>query len=113
MEPLAHIGPSIYIKGAVTAQEPLTIAGRVDGTIEVNGHTVTVASGAHVEADILADTIIVGGEVSGTLSAGARIVVAHTAVVEGDLSAPAVSLADGAILQGTVEAAGQRALRVA
>lgn len=112
MDALAHIGSSIHIKGEVTAQEPLTIAGSVDGTIEVSGHAVTVASGARVKADILADTIIVGGEVNGSLSAGARIVVAHTAKIEGDLTAPAVSLADGAVLQGTIETGGPRALRV-
>ncbi|MGE5243538.1 MAG: bactofilin family protein [Betaproteobacteria bacterium] len=113
MDALAHIGPSIHIKGQVTADEPLTIAGRVDGSIEVNGHALTVVSGARVKADILADTIIVGGEVNGSLNAGVRIVVSPTAHIEGDLTAPAVSLADGAVLQGTVEAAGQRALRVA
>jgi len=31
----AHIGPSVVIKGEITAKEPLTISGRVDGTIEV------------------------------------------------------------------------------
>jgi cytoskeletal protein CcmA (bactofilin family) len=113
MDAVAHIGPSICIKGEVTAREPLTISGRVEGTIEVTGHALTVAAGAHIDADILADTIVVGGEVNGALSAGARIVIGQTARVEGVLSAPRVSLADGAMLQGSVESTGERALRVA
>ena len=34
MDTTAQIGPSIHIRGQITAREPLTIAGRVDGTIE-------------------------------------------------------------------------------
>ncbi len=113
MDAGAHIGPSIHIIGEVTANEPLTIAGCVDGSIEVKGHPLTVADGARLKANIMAETIIVGGEVSGSLNAGARIVISPTAVIEGDLTAPAISLADGALLHGTVEAAGHQALRVA
>jgi cytoskeletal protein CcmA (bactofilin family) len=104
---IAHIGPSIHIKGEVTAHEPLTIAGHVDGSVQVNGHGVTVAAGGRVKADVSADTIVIDGNVTGRLSAGARIVVRETARIEGDLVAPAVSLADGATVHGRVETAGR------
>ncbi len=103
----AHIGPSIRIKGEVTAKEPLTIAGHVDGTIEVEGHPLTIAAGGAVTATMVAHTIVVGGSVSGSMSAVSRIVVSETAVIDGDLSAPAVSLADGAVVRGRVETSGR------
>jgi cytoskeletal protein CcmA (bactofilin family) len=103
MDATAHIGPSIRIKGSVTAQEPLTIAGQVDGTVEVKGHALTVAPDAKLKATLTADTIIVSGTVTGSLQAAARIVVRETASIEGDLSAPAIGLADGATLHGRVE----------
>jgi cytoskeletal protein CcmA (bactofilin family) len=109
MDTTAGIGPSIHIKGDVTASEPLTIAGRVDGTIAVDGHALTVAAGGHVQASVTAHTIVIGGIVNGRLSAGARIVVRETATIEGDLSAPAVSFADGATVHGKVETAARRA----
>jgi cytoskeletal protein CcmA (bactofilin family) len=113
MDTSAKIGASIHIKGQIVAREPLTIAGHVDGTIEVNDHALTVAPGGRINADIVAHTIVVGGQVNGNLLAGARIIVRETANIEGDLSAPAVSLADGATVRGRVEtaartAAGQR-----
>ncbi len=37
----------------------------------------------------------------------ARIVVSETATVEGTLSAPAISVAEGAVLHGRVEAEGR------
>jgi cytoskeletal protein CcmA (bactofilin family) len=103
MDAPAHIGPSIHIKGHVSSAEPLSIAGHIDGKIEMSDHALTVTAGGRVKADITAHTIVVGGSVQGKLHAGARIVVRETATIEGDLSAPAISLADGATLHGKVE----------
>jgi cytoskeletal protein CcmA (bactofilin family) len=108
MNSTAEIGPSIQIKGKVTAEEPLTIAGQVVGTVEVVGHPLTVTEAARVTADIIAHTILIDGFVSGSLCADARIVVRASATVEGELSAPAVSVADGASLRGRVQTAERR-----
>jgi cytoskeletal protein CcmA (bactofilin family) len=108
MNSTAQIGPSIQIKGKVTAEEPLTIAGQVVGSVEVIGHPLTVTEAARVTADIIAHTILIDGFVSGSLCADARIVVGQAATVEGELSAPAVSVADGALLTGRVQTAERR-----
>lgn len=107
MDAIAHIGASIRIKGEVTAREPLTIAGHVDGSVVVEGHSVTIAASGQVTATVAADTIVVAGAVNGRLQANARIVVRETAVVEGDITAPSVSLAEGATVHGRIET-GQR-----
>lgn len=107
MDSIAVIGPSIRIKGEVTAREPLTIAGHVDGTIDVDGHALTVDASGRIHANVKAHTIVISGTVSGRLDAGARIVVRETATIEGELTAPAVSLADGATVHGKVETAAR------
>ena len=109
MDAAALIGPSIRIKGDVTSQEPLTVAGQVDGTIEVKGHALTVAPEARITATLNADTIVVAGSVSGNLLAEARIVVRDTATIDGDLSAPKISVAEGADLRGRIETTARRA----
>jgi len=109
----ARIGPSIRIKGEVSAKEPLTVEGHVIGTIDLSGHELTVSEAAHIDADVVAHTIIIRGKVNGRLTAEARIVVQQTANVEGDLSAPAVKVDDGALLHGRVEVAGRRQLALA
>jgi cytoskeletal protein CcmA (bactofilin family) len=103
MDTLAYIGPTIRIKGELSASEPITIAGRVDGTVAVEGHSVTIAERAQVTAQVTADAIIVAGTVHGRLTAATRIVVRNTAAVDGDLSAPTVSLAEGAAVHGRIE----------
>jgi|SRR5207247_4771873 len=108
MDTVAHIGPSIHIKGEVRAQEPLTIAGHVSGTIDVSGHPLTVTEAAHIDAEVKAHTIIVAGNVNGRLNAEQRIVVQQTATVTGEVSAPALTLHEGALVQGRLDIAGHR-----
>ena len=108
MGTVAHIGPSISIKGEVRAQEPLTIAGQVSGTIDVSGHPLTVTESATIDADVMAHTIVVAGTVDGHISAEERIVVQQTATVSGEVSAPALTVHDGATVQGKFEIAGHR-----
>ncbi len=109
MDAAAQIGPSIHIKGEVTAHEPLTIAGRLDGTVHVTGHALTISQGGAINATMTADTIVVRGAVHGRLEASRRIVVHATATIEGDLVAPVISLTDGATVRGRVETAARTA----
>jgi cytoskeletal protein CcmA (bactofilin family) len=103
MNTTAQIGPTIHIKGDVTSQEPLTIAGHVQGTIKVDGHALTVSPEGHVKGAMTAETIDVAGHVKGRVQGAVRIVVHETAKVDGDLSAPSVRLVDGATVHGRIE----------
>lgn len=109
MDTPALIGPSIHIKGEVTSREPLTIAGHVDGSVTVEGHVLTIAAGGRATANLVAETLIVAGTVTGRLNAAARIIVRETASIDGDMSAPAVGLADGATVSGRIETAERKA----
>jgi cytoskeletal protein CcmA (bactofilin family) len=102
MESIARIGQSIRIKGEIQSGEPLVVAGHVDGTIEVNG-PLTIDAGGALEATVSADTIIVSGRASGLLTATAKIVIENSATVNGDVAAPSVSLAEGAVVNGRIE----------
>lgn len=108
MQTVAHIGGTIVIKGEVTAREDVTIAGRVEGSITVDGHALTVAPGAYVVADIHAADVIVRGQVFGSVTADRRVELGATANVEGEIAAPAVAMIDGAEISGRVETTGQR-----
>ena len=109
-----RLGSTLVIKGEITAQEPLNIAGRVDGTIDAQGQMVTIHAGAQVSADIAAAAIVVAGAVRGSLAAERRIELHAGAEVDGDLSAPNAAVEDGAFLHGKVHVKGaERATMVA
>src|SRR6185369_10829367 len=99
----AGIGHSIRIKGEVTAREPFLVAGHVEGTITVDGHTLTVAEDATVDATVSADIVVIQGIITGATSAATKIAAQPTAKLEGKFSAPSISIAEGAIVQGRIE----------
>jgi cytoskeletal protein CcmA (bactofilin family) len=71
-------------------------------------HSLTIDDGGHVNADVLANTIIVSGHVTGSLDATTRIVIRGSAIIEGNLSAPVLSVEDGAQLRGKIDIAGHQ-----
>ena len=97
----AMIGPSIEIKGTVSGEEDLVIQGKVEGSIELGSHQVTVGQSGKVTADIRAKVINIDGEVSGDLSGGEKVVMSKSGRVRGNIVAPRVTLEDGAIFKGS------------
>lgn len=111
MQQRAGVGSTVVIKGELTAHEDVVISGRVEGLINVAGHLVVVEAGAHVAGDITAAGIVVGGTVEGSLMAEERIQVQTGADLQGDVSAPRVFVADGAVVNGRVETVAASARR--
>jgi cytoskeletal protein CcmA (bactofilin family) len=99
----AIIGPSIAIKGDVSGDEDLVIQGRVEGTVELSQHNVTIGPNGRVKADVNGRTVVVEGEVEGDLHGKEQIILRHTAKVVGSISAPRVALEDGAVFRGGIE----------
>ncbi len=99
----AWIGKSVIFKGDLISSEDLTIDGRVEGTIEVHGHLLTIGPGADVRADIVAHTLNVQGAVTGSITAKEKVDIAETGSVEGAILCPRLAMADGAVVRGQVE----------
>jgi cytoskeletal protein CcmA (bactofilin family) len=104
---VAWVGKSVVFKGDLTSSEDMTIDGRIEGTVELRDHGLTVGPNAAIRADIVARTVIVRGAVTGTIIAGDKVVVSETGSVEGDVISPRLALADGAVLRGRVDTLGR------
>ena len=96
-------GQSIVIKGDISGSEDLVIAGRVEGSITLDGRVLTLAQGSHVVGEITAGTVVVSGTVEGTIDAEQRLDIKSTAVVDGKLSTSKLIVADGSTLTTEVE----------
>jgi cytoskeletal protein CcmA (bactofilin family) len=104
----AWVGKALLIQGKVTSTENLTIDGRVEGTIELGDHSLTIGAEASVEADLVAQSIVVSGTVKGNVLATVKVDLHATASVTGDIEAPLIVMADGATVAGKVDAAGRK-----
>ena len=99
----AVIGRSISIRGEVTGDEDMIIQGRVDGSVDLKQHSVTIGPEGEVKANIVARVVTVEGSVHGNLSGQEQVVLRASARVEGDIVAPRVVLEDGTLFRGSVE----------
>ncbi|MCC5812330.1 MAG: polymer-forming cytoskeletal protein [Ectothiorhodospiraceae bacterium] len=99
----AVVGPSIHIEGTLRGEEDLIIEGHVSGTVQLQGNTLTIGSQGKVEADLHAQTVFVDGSVEGDIYGSDLVAIRKNARVIGNVSAPRVSLEDGARFKGSIE----------
>jgi cytoskeletal protein CcmA (bactofilin family) len=99
----AIIGPSITIKGDVTGDEDLVIQGRVEGKVDLAQHNVTVGANGRIRANIFGRSVTVEGEVEGDLHADEHIAIRKSGKVHGNVSAPRVTIEDGAMFKGSID----------
>ncbi|MGD0504374.1 MAG: polymer-forming cytoskeletal protein [Steroidobacteraceae bacterium] len=100
------LGPTLYFKGDLSAEEDLLIQGRVEGSI-THTQRLTVGAQGTVKANIRAQLIIVEGTVDGDLQADKSVFVKDTAKVCGNIYAPSVSISEGASFSGNIDMGGK------
>jgi cytoskeletal protein CcmA (bactofilin family) len=102
------IGPTISVKGKLSAAEDIRIAGRVDGEIQLLEHVLTVQSTANLTAGVLAKAVIVEGAIRGDIVAGESIALQNTASVAGKIAAPKIAICDGADFNGRLDTSARQ-----
>jgi len=100
---VARIGKSIVIRGELKGGEDLIIDGRVEGTVQLNEHRLTIGPNANVAADLSAHDVLVLGRVHGNLVATGRVELRAGCVVEGDVRAYRLAIEDNAVMRGKVD----------
>ncbi len=80
------------------------------GTVRIGGtfrgeiytpDTLIISEGARVDAQIEAGSIIISGEVNGSLRAKYRVEIHKPAVFRGDILTPSLSVDEGVIFEGS------------
>ncbi len=98
----SFFGAKLTVKGKVSGGGNLIVMGTLEGEFDLNGELV-VAPSALVNGDVKAVSVTVSGGFSGSLTAKQKIHLEKSAVVNGRLLAPKLSVADGAVLNGEIE----------
>lgn len=97
--PRAYLDAGSKISGKLSFDGPVRIDGEVDGEI-IGKDSVTIGESAVVTAQIKAASIIVGGKVSGDITAIQRIEIRPSAKVMGNLTSPVLVVHEGALFEG-------------
>src|SRR5262252_7738538 len=98
---VAWVGKSVIFKGELISSE--------DMTIEVHDHALTIGPAAQIQADIAARSVTIRGTVTGTVTAANLVEIRETGSVEGDITSPHVSVAEGAVVHSRIDTLTKRA----
>ena len=102
-EGITTIGQGVVIEGEIEGGEDFVIDGKVDGTIELPQHVLTVGPTGRIKAQLSAKSVVVLGKVNGSIQASELVRIGETGSVEGAIAAPRLVVAVGAYLQGRVD----------
>jgi cytoskeletal protein CcmA (bactofilin family) len=85
----------------------MTIDGRVEGTIEVRDHRLTIGPNANIEAVIVAKSITIFGKVAGSVTGQDKVEIRLSASVEADVACARIAIQEGAQFCGKVSMASR------
>jgi cytoskeletal protein CcmA (bactofilin family) len=103
----ASISQGIRIKGEVTGSEDLFVDGLVDGKLNLTNGSLTIGPNGTVKADVNAREVIVRGKVEGKVTGRDKVQLWSTGQITGEVQTERLSIEEGAVLKGKVEAGKQ------
>ena len=100
---IARFGSSLFLKGQLSGEEDLVIEGHFQGKIDLANHNILVTEGGNVEAEIRVNNISIKGSVTGNITASGKVFISEEGQLKGDISAPTISIMEGARFLGSVK----------
>jgi cytoskeletal protein CcmA (bactofilin family) len=96
------IAADLTIEGKIAGSGHVRIAGRFKGDVHCEGN-LTIDSGAHLDGQVRAAVVIVGGQLNGNIENARKVELLETGVINGDVKAGSLAVAAGSRMRGNVE----------
>ena len=100
------IAKGTHVEGEIKGSGEVRIEGSVKGKLDCTSG-VNVFQSGKVEGEVKAEVVTVAGTVNGNINGTAKIELAPTAVVEGDITSPRILIREGATFEGQVDMNGK------
>jgi cytoskeletal protein CcmA (bactofilin family) len=100
------ISEGCRISGVITGNCDFQINGEVEGDCEIDS-TLMLAKSAFWKGTIRAGNVVVSGHVEGDILATGRVEITDTARITGTVSAEAIAVAEGAVVEGVMKTTSQ------
>ena len=97
--PATLIGPAAQIKGELMSSDNLHIEGKVEGKVK-SGKQVVIGEKGQVQAEVEAEVVSIRGRLEGDCHATNKVEITSTGKVYGNISAPRISVVEGAVFRG-------------
>ena len=99
----AYISGTIAVKGELSGNEDVVIAGHFEGNINLPSQSLTITQGGKVRADVHANIIEIQGELIGDVEGMDKVLITPTGRMQGNIKSPRVILDDGAQFKGSID----------
>ena len=93
------LSQDIDFSGDLSFEEPFLIRGNVSGNIDASGLLV-IDENAVVNAGIKTSKVVIRGFVKGDVVASEKVEITGTGTLEGDVTAPEISMEGGCVFNG-------------
>lgn len=101
------IGSKTVIKGEILGDEDVLVEGTVEGQVKI-ARDLRIAPGGVVKATVDAQAVVVSGELVGDCGALSRIEIQATGRLTGNIRAPRIVIAEGAMFKGNSDMTGKK-----
>jgi cytoskeletal protein CcmA (bactofilin family) len=108
----SFLGPNVVVDGTISGDENVIIEGTIRGKIDLKSD-VKVGKSARIEASVHARNVSIEGTVKGDISADNRVELFAGCTVDGNLKAPKIVVAEGAIFRGNVDMGAKKEIKPA
>ena len=100
------ISEGCRVSGVITGNCDFQVNGEVEGDCEIDS-TLTLARNGLWKGTIQAGNVIIAGHVEGDIIASGRVEITDTARITGTVSASAIAVAEGAVVEGVMKTTSQ------
>lgn len=101
------IGAKTTVKGEITGDEDVLVEGTVEGQIRIQ-RDLRVGNGGTVRATVEAQAVVVSGEMVGDCVASNRVEIQSTGRLTGNIKAPRIVIAEGALFKGNSDMSARK-----
>lgn len=95
------IASGLAVKGDLNSDNDILVDGTVEGSIVTNGNLI-IGQPAVVNGPLQARSVTIAGQLKGDVDATEAVILEASAHMEGNVTAPQLSVAPGAYLRGKV-----------
>ncbi len=93
------VGNGTIFEGTLTSKESICVEGTVRGKVICEG-SVIIGEKGRVDADIFADTVLLGGEVNGNIVSKIKLEITTSGKLRGDIKTGSLIIAEGVLFEG-------------
>lgn len=94
-----HISENISLKGDISGNSNVRVAGKIIGSITIQGDLVIEKSG-YVEGEIQAKNAMVAGKIQGNITCLEKLTLEQSSIMIGNMKTKQLSIENGACFQG-------------